>query len=53
VLTSTVSNLLQTVQLVHTVHNFPGTGLFGLADSVTGHFGRDISVHKELIKFVY
>jgi len=28
------------------------TRLFGLADSVTGHFGRDISVHKELMKFV-
>jgi len=28
----------------------PGTRLFGLAVSVTGHFGRDISVHRELIK---
>jgi len=29
-----------------------GTRLFGLAVSVTGIFGRDISVHKELMKFV-
>jgi len=28
------------------------SGRFGLAVSVTGHFGRDISVHKELMKFV-
>ena len=28
------------------------SGRFGLADSVTGHFGCDISVHKELMKFV-
>ena len=30
---------------------FP-SGRFGLAVSVTGHFGRDIFVHKELMKFV-
>jgi len=29
-----------------------GPSHFGLADSVTGHFGRDIFVHKELMKFV-
>jgi len=28
------------------------SGRFGLADSATGHFGCDISVHKELMKFV-
>jgi len=28
------------------------SGRFGLAVSVTGHFGGDISVHKELMKFV-
>ena len=28
------------------------SGCFGLADPVTGHFGRDISAHKELMKFV-
>ena len=28
------------------------SGRFGLAVSVTGHFGRDVSVHKELMKFV-
>jgi len=32
--------------------SYAGTRLFGLAVSVTGHFGRDISVHKELMKFV-
>jgi len=31
---------------------YQGTRLLGLAGSVTGHFGRDISVHKELMKFV-
>ena len=31
---------------------FKGTRLFGLADSVTGHFRRDISAHKELMKVV-
>ena len=30
----------------------PGARLFGLAVSVMGHFGRDIPVHKELMKFV-
>jgi len=30
-----------------------GTGLFGLAVSVWGHFGHDISAHKQLITFVY
>jgi len=30
-----------------------GTQLFGLAVSVRGHFGHDISVHKQLITFVY
>jgi len=30
-----------------------GIELFGLADSVTGHFGHDISLHKQLITFVY
>jgi len=34
-ITSTVSNLLQTVQHVHSEHNSPGTGLFGLAVSVS------------------
>jgi len=29
------------------------TGYFGLAVSVSGHLGRDISAHKELIIFVY
>jgi len=29
-----------------------GLSRFGLAVSVTGHFGRDISVHKELMKLV-
>jgi len=28
------------------------SGRFGLAVSVTGHFCHDISVHKELMKFV-
>jgi len=28
------------------------SGRFGLAVLVTGHFGRDIFVHKELMKFV-
>ena len=28
------------------------SGRFGLAVSVMAHFGRDISVHKELMKFV-
>jgi len=28
------------------------SGPFGLAVSVTGHFGRNIFVHKELMKFV-
>ena len=28
------------------------SGQFGLAVSVTGHFGRDIAVHKELMKLV-
>ena len=28
------------------------SGQLGLAVSVTGHFGRDISVPKELMKFV-
>jgi len=56
VITSTVSSLLQTVQRVHSEHNFPGTGLFAFADSVWPsrsrdisvweHFGHDISVHK-------
>ena len=31
----------------------PGTRLFGQAVLVTGYFGRDISVHKQLIIFVY
>ena len=30
-----------------------GLGRFGLAVSVWGHFGHDISVHKQLITFVY
>ena len=29
------------------------TGHFGLAVSVCGHFCHDISVHKQLITFVY
>ena len=29
------------------------SGRFGLAVSVSGHFGRDISVHKELIIYVH
>jgi len=32
--------------------NGKGARLFGLAVSVTGHFNRDICVHKELMKFV-
>jgi len=30
-----------------------GLGRFGLAVSVWGHFGHDISVHKQLIAFLY
>jgi len=30
-----------------------GLSRFGLAVSVTGHFGHDISVHKQFITFVY
>ena len=30
-----------------------GLGRFGLAVSVWGHFDHDISVHKQLIAFVY
>jgi len=30
-----------------------GLGSFGLAVSVWGHFGHDISVQKQLIAFVY
>jgi len=29
------------------------TGHFGLAVQVRGHFGHDISVHKQLVIFVY
>jgi len=29
-----------------------GLSRFGLADSVTGHFGRNIFAHKGLMKFV-
>ena len=36
----------------HKVSATLGTRLFGLAVSVTGHFGRDILVHKEVMKFV-
>ena len=30
-----------------------GLGGFGLAVSVWGHFGHNISVHKQLLAFVY
>jgi len=58
VITSTFSSLLQTVQRVHNEDNFSGTGLFGHGTFRSGDisvttFCHDISVHKELIIFVY
>jgi len=39
--------------VVYSASIITGTGLFGLAVSDTGHFGHNISVHKQLITFVY
>jgi len=39
--------------LAESTIEFIGTGLFGLAVSVWGHFGHDISLHKQIITFVY
>jgi len=41
------------VSLADSVWAVSVTGHFGLAASVWGHFGHDISAHKQLITFVY